>query len=246
LRNLVCPLRAFVRISLTIGLVCAVAAIAPSAFAQQRAVSKAKATANPASSGLINWSLGPIGAPVTVVEYGSLTCSHCAAFNNEILPTIKRRYIDTGQVRYILRPLPTPPFELSVAMHALTLCAGPSRYYPLVEAFFERQQEVFNAAMGETGPKGTIFAIAEDVGGLSYSAAETCLRDPARQAQVRANAEAGAAIGVLGTPTFFVNGTMLTVPVGQTLNETSLSNAIDAALRSRTNAPRPAPKVKIR
>jgi protein-disulfide isomerase len=201
--------------------VACLAALAGDSFAQTRP-----------AAGLQNWALGQPNARVTLLEYGSLTCGHCAEFNNDIMPTIKRLYIDTGRVRYVFRPLPTPPFDLAVAMHALTLCAGPSRYYPLVEAYFERQQEVFNAARGETGPKGTLFAIAEDHGGLSYAAAEACLRDPARQTQVRANAEAGAAVGVTSTPTIFVNDVLVTVPAGQHhLEIADVTRALDAALR---------------
>jgi protein-disulfide isomerase len=175
---------------------------------------------------------------VTLLEYGSLTCGHCARLNNEVMPEIKRRYVDTGRVRYIFRPSPTPPFDLSVAMHALTLCAGPSRYYPLVEAFYQRQRDIFQAAGGETGPKGTLFAIAEDFGGMGYAAAETCLRDPARQTQVRASAEAGIAAGVRGTPTLFVNGVLVPVRAGQTHYEVAdISQAIEAASRPRTAAP---------
>jgi protein-disulfide isomerase len=191
--------------------------------------------------------MGNAAAPVTLLEYGSLTCSHCAQFNNDILPAIKQRYIETGQVKYILRPLPTPPYDLAVGMHALALCAGPNRYYPLIEAYFERQREVFSAAGGETGPKGTIFAIAEDIGGLSYSASEACLRDPTRQAQIQASAEAGTAAGVTGTPTLFVNGVLVRLGVGQThLELANVTAALDAALRTPRPRPTPFPKVKKR
>ncbi len=182
--------------------------------------------------------MGPATASVTLLEYGSLTCSHCARFHNEVMPEIKRRYVTTGRIRYIFRPFPTPPFDLAVAMHALTLCAGPSRYYPLLEAFFERQQDVFVAAGGETGPKGTLLAIAEDFGGLNYHASEACLRDPARQTQVRASAEAGVAAGVTGTPTLFVNGVRVPIRAGQTQYEVAdVSQAIETAVRLRTTAP---------
>lgn len=191
-----------------------------------------------ATSGLINWSLGSPTAPVTVLEYASLTCGHCEAFHTNVLPAIKRRFINTGRIRYILRPLPTPPFELSVAMHALTMCAGPSRYYPLIDAFFQRQRDIFTAAGSETGPKGVIFAIAEDVGGLSYAASEACLSNPARQSQVRTNAESGVALGVRATPTVFVNNVLVTVPAGQTLTEERLAEAIMAAERSRATQPK--------
>jgi protein-disulfide isomerase len=159
------------------------------------------------------------------------------------MPEIKRRYVDTGRVRFVFRPMPTPPIDLSVAMHVLTLCAGPTRYYPLVQAYFERQQQVFQAAVGETGPKGTLFAIAEDFGGLNYAAAEACLRDPVRLGQVRASVDAGTRAGVAGTPTLFVNGVLINVRAGQAHYEVAdISNAIEAAARPRTAAPAKAKK----
>jgi protein-disulfide isomerase len=227
-------LRRFAALFIGVGLVCAVLGSATNSHAQVRVKVRQPTSANAMPQyGLINWFKGQSNAPVSIVEYGSLTCGACAAFNNSVMPAIKRRYIDTGLVRFTLRPLPTPPFDLSVAMHALAICAGPTRYYPLIDAYFLRQPDVMMAAMGETGPKGTILAIAEDFGGLSYSAGETCLRGSARQNQVRVNAQAGANLGVVSTPTLFINGTMLSVPAGQPLNEAFLGQAIDAALRAR-------------
>jgi protein-disulfide isomerase len=205
-----------------------------------------KTAATPQAS-FPNWAMGAATAPVTLIEYGSLTCGHCAEFNNDIMPTVKRLYIDTGCVRYILRPLPTPPFELSVALHALTLCAGPTRYYPLADAYFQRQREIFEAAGGETGPKGIIFAIAQDVGGLNYAASEACLRQPLRQQQVLASANAGAAAGVTGTPTLFVNGTLVPVPAGQHHHELAdVTRALDAALAAAARAPQGKAKAKAK
>jgi protein-disulfide isomerase len=181
--------------------------------------------AAPATPALVNWAIGRSDAPITLLEYGSLTCGHCAHFSNDILPVIKRRYIDPGRVRYVFRPFPTPPNDLSVAMHMLTLCAGPSRYYGLLDAFFARQQDVFAAATGETGPKGTLFAIAEDHGGLTYLQSETCLRDDVRQRQVIASAQAGVNASVRTTPTLFVNGVMVD---GHELAE--VTAALDRAL----------------
>lgn len=188
----------------------------------------------------VSWAIGRADAPVTMVEYGSLTCGHCAEFNNDVLPNLKRTYIDTGRARYVFRPFPTPPRDLSIAMHALTLCAGPSRYYSLVDAFFRNQAAIFAAAGGETGPKGTIFAIAEDHGGLTYAQAEACLRDTSRQTQIIASAQAGVTAGVRSTPTLFVNGTIVNGHSGA-----DATAAIEAALRAGGPA-RPSPKAKKR
>jgi protein-disulfide isomerase len=201
------------------------------AFAQRAPPAKS----NPTS--LVNWALGRNNAPVTLLEYGSLTCGHRARLSAEVMPTIKRRYVDTGAVRYIFRPFPTPPNNLSVALHALTLCAGPSRYYGLLEQFFARQADIFEAAGGETGPGGTIFAIAEDFGGLSFSQSEACLRDTNRQNQVIASAQAGADAGVTATPALFVNGVLLADNKIETLTA-ALDRALAAAPR------RPATKAK--
>jgi protein-disulfide isomerase len=220
----------------------AVMASAPSEAQRTKApapVAPAPVASTP-SPALLSWAMGRADAPVTVIEYGSLTCGHCAHFNADVLPILKRTYIDTGRVRYVFSPYPTPPHDLSVAMHMLTLCAGPSRYYGLVDAFFVRQRDVFAAAGGETGPKGTIFAIAEDYGGLNYSQAETCLRDAARQDQIMATARAGVAAGVRSTPTVFVNGTIVS---GHEWPE--VMAAIEASLRTRASA-RPSPKATKR
>jgi protein-disulfide isomerase len=186
-----------------------------------------------------NWALGQANARVTLLEYGSLTCGGCATFANSILPNIKRNYIDTGRIRYVFRASPTPPVDLSFAMHALTICAGPTRYYPLTEAFFDRQGDIFAAAGGETGPKGTIFAIAEDFGGLSFAASEACLREPTALAKVRASANMATAAGVASTPSFFINNVAVTAPPGQFVSEERLIAALDAALRA-TQQSRPA------
>jgi protein-disulfide isomerase len=213
-----------------LGLVCLVLNGMPSVSVAQSA----------AATGPVTWAMGRADAPVTLIEYGSLTCGHCAEFNNEVLPALKRTYIDTGRVRYVFRPFPTPPGDLSVAMHMLTLCAGPARYYGLVDAFFARQPQIFAAATGETGPKGTLFAIAEDFGGLTYSQAENCLRDSSRQTQVLASSNAGQAAGVRATPALFVNGTLVSGHESR-----DVTAAIDTALRARGLA-RPASKAKKR
>jgi protein-disulfide isomerase len=224
-----------IRAKLALAALCLGVVAAPAHSLAQRAA----APNSPAPAPLM-WAMGRADAPVTLIEYGSLTCGHCAHFNADVLPVIKRTYIDTGRVRYVFRPFPTPPNDLSLGMHVLTLCAGPARYYGLMDAFFNRQAEVFAAAGGETGPKGTIFAIAEDYGGLTYAQSESCLLDQSRQTQVLASAQAGMLAGVRMTPTLFVNGTIVN---GHAAPE--VTAAIEAALRTRGPA-RPAPKAKKR
>lgn len=194
----------------------------------------------------LTWAQGAPSARVTLVEYGSLTCGHCAAFNNDVKPALKRTYFDTGRVRFVFRPFPTPPNDLSVAMHVLTLCAGPSRYYTLVDNFFQRQAEIFEAAAGETGPRNILFAIAQDVGGLSSDQAENCLRDRAHLAQIRASYDDGFAAGVTSTPALFINGRRLVTDGNQPYTIANVSTALNAALATTTQPPKARPKAKKR
>ena len=82
-------------------------------------------------------ALGAENAPVTIIEYASMTCGACAEFHNKTYPTLKSKYIDTGKVRYILREFPLDPTAAGAFM--LARCAGKDKYFPLVEAFFSQQ-----------------------------------------------------------------------------------------------------------
>ena len=73
----------------------------------------------------IDMTLGSPKAKVTVIEYASLACSHCAHFNNEVFPEFKAKYIDTGKVRYVYREFYTPPVEVAAAGALIARCAGP-------------------------------------------------------------------------------------------------------------------------
>jgi hypothetical protein len=81
--------------------------------------------------------LGDEKAPVTVVEYASMTCGHCANFHKTVLPYIKEKYIDTGKVRMIMREFPLDP--LAAAAFMLARCAPEDKYFDMVSLFFEQQ-----------------------------------------------------------------------------------------------------------
>jgi len=82
--------------------------------------------------------LGDPDAPVTIIEYASLTCPHCATFHKEVLPDLKREYIDTGKVKLVFRDFPFDRFALSAAM--LARCSGPERYFGFLDLLFKQQQ----------------------------------------------------------------------------------------------------------
>lgn len=148
--------------------------------------------------------LGRANAPVTLIEYGSLTCSHCAAFAQDVFPTLKARFIDTGKVKYIFRTLPTPPHNLAVGLQVVADCAGPRRF-DLIEAFFTMQDEILAQAQNPRGALPTIMQIARYSAGLDENDARACLNDPQRAALVNANAQSASRLNISSTPSFIIN-----------------------------------------
>jgi protein-disulfide isomerase len=169
--------------------------------------------------------MGRPQAPVLVEEFASLTCSSCGRFANDVFPAFKARYIDTGKVRFVLRPVLTNPQNVAAAGFLLARCAGPEGYYDVVKAFFRRQKEMF-----ETGDARTALLEAAAEGGISGAAASACLADAAGQAALDADLETAVSRGVESTPTFYFNG--VKVKAGEmTLQE--IDAAYAAALKAR-------------
>jgi len=150
-------------------------------------------------------SLGKADAPYTIVEYASMTCPHCAQFHKLVLPELKTKYIDTGQARLILREFPLDGLAMAAIM--LARCAGPDRYYPMVDALFETQQTW--AAPGTDG-KEKLRLIAKQAG-FSNDKFDQCLADKELfEKIVETRKIAHEKFGVDSTPSFFVNGKRLT------------------------------------
>jgi protein-disulfide isomerase len=145
-------------------------------------------------------SLGNPKAPIRVYEYASLTCSHCAAFNQETFPSLKKDYIDTGKVYYTLRDFPFDP--IATAAYMLAHCAGPDRYFGFIDVLFSTQAQW--AFVQE--PMDALKSIAKQ-GGFSDEKFEACMKDEKIFDHVKSVAERGSKVfGVNSTPTFFVNG----------------------------------------
>jgi protein-disulfide isomerase len=151
---------------------------------------------------------GPLGdvaqgspdAKVTIVEYASLTCSHCAAFHKETYPTLKERYIDTGKVRYVLREFPLDP--LATAGFMLARCDGDSKYYPIVDMLFQQQR----AWAFTDKPLDALRQMMRQAG-FSQEKFDSCLRDQKLYDAVNTVKNRGMeAFKVDSTPTFFING----------------------------------------
>jgi protein-disulfide isomerase len=169
--------------------------------------------------------MGRPQAPVLVEEFASLTCSSCGRFANDVFPAFKARYIDTGKVRFVLRPVLTNPQNVAAAGFLLARCAGPEGYHDVIKTFFRRQKALF-----ETGDARAVLTEAAAAGGISGGAVNACLADAAGQAALDAELETATSRGVESTPTFFFNG--VKVKAGEmTIQE--IDAAYAAALRSR-------------
>jgi protein-disulfide isomerase len=147
-------------------------------------------------------AMGSETAPVTIVEYASMTCSHCADFATKTFPVLKERYIDTGKVRYILREFPLDPLAAGAAM--LARCIDKDKYYPLVETLFEQQRKWVVQK-----PLEPLFEIAKQAG-FTKESFDACLSNQKILNGLEATRKRGAEqFKVNSTPTFFVNGERL-------------------------------------
>jgi len=147
-------------------------------------------------------SLGNPDARVTVIEYGSASCTHCAHFNNDIFPAFKAKYVDTGRVRYVFREFLTEPVSVAAVSFLIARCAGKDKYFSVLDAVFHAQADIYKTGDADTALR----KIAKDAG-LSEAQTNACLSD---QAAIDAlNARVKGYIDndkITGTPTFFVDG----------------------------------------
>ena len=144
--------------------------------------------------------LGNKDAKVTIIEYASMTCSHCATFHEKTFPELKKKYIDTGKVRFILREFPLDP--LATAGFMLARCAGNDKYYPVVDLLFSQQK---NWAFSNK-PVEALLSLVKQAG-FSQESFEACLKNQQIYDAVNVVRDRAAQkFGVNSTPTFFING----------------------------------------
>ena len=144
-------------------------------------------------------ALGRLDAPVTVIKYASMTCPYCRQFHRKTFPQLKKRYIDTGKLRFILREFPIG-FQSGAATIALR-CVPEDKYFAVYGALMERQSEWISQAVR----REPIWNIVRKFG-LKRAAFDACYEDKALIANLNAVKERGRTLGVIGTPNFFVNG----------------------------------------
>ena len=146
-------------------------------------------------------ALGNADAPVTIVEYASMTCSHCASFHNTVLPVLKQKYIDTGKVRLIFREFPLD--ERAALASMMARCAGGDKALPLISMLFSKQDE-WAAAKTDFLPK--LFKFGQQVG-FTKQSFDQCRQNEKLIKDIIAIRDRGnTSFDVSQTPTFFING----------------------------------------
>lgn len=173
-------------------------------------------------SGIVDMAMGSADAPVTVIEYASFTCPHCATFHANVFDEIKENYVETGKVQFIHREVYFDRFGLWAGMVAR--CGGPERYFGITDVLYAEQSEW-------TG-NGSPAIVADNlrrigrVAGMSNEQVDACLQDgdkaQALVAWYQQNAEAD---GISSTPSFVINGENYS-----NMNYADFSNVLDGLL----------------
>jgi protein-disulfide isomerase len=150
-------------------------------------------------------ALGSDKAPVTIIEYASMTCPHCAHFSETTFPELKKRYIDTGKVRFIFREFPFDP--VAAAGFMLARCAGKDRYMAVVETLFAKQGEW---ALDKGHARAPLENIAKQLGFTDETFTQCLTNQKVLDGIEDVRNRAVQKLGVNSTPTFFINGKKLT------------------------------------
>ncbi|HEU0084772.1 MAG TPA: DsbA family protein [Bradyrhizobium sp.] len=155
---------------------------------------------------LPDMALGPKDAPVTITEYASMTCPHCAAFNEKVFPQIKSEYIDSSKIRYVFREFPLDIKAAAGSMLARCIARDDAgKYFAVIDMLFRQQNDWVLKNTTET-----LTRIGKQAG-LSQQAVEDCLKDQALLDKIAADQKyASDVLKVNSTPTFFINGEKIT------------------------------------
>lgn len=178
----------------------ALAGLSPLRLISEAFAQSAADVAKPVS--LPDMALGPQDAAVTVTEFASMTCPHCAAFNEQVFPKIKSEYIDTGKVRYIFREFPLDIKAAAGSMLSRCIANGDGpKYFAVTDMLFRSQNDWV--------PKNTTETLTRigKQAGMSAQQVEACLKDQALLDKIAADQKyASEVLKVDSTPTFFING----------------------------------------
>jgi len=155
-----------------------------------------------AAPDVIEMSIGSEDAPITVIEYASFTCPHCATFHENVYPQLVENYVDTGDVRFVLREVYFDRYGLWAGMVAR--CGGPLRYFGISEMIMEEQREWVQGEPAEVAANLRRLGLRA---GLSNEALDACLTDnDTAQAMVTLSTAQAEADDISGTPSLVING----------------------------------------
>ena len=167
-------------------------------------------------------TLGNANAKVTVIEYASATCSHCARWNADVYPAFKAKYVDTGKVNYVYREILTAPAEVAAASFLMARCAGKDKYFQVVDSVYRSQEEMFT-----TGQFREVLVRIAQSAGMDEAKFNACVSDEKALKAINSRVEKySKEQSIQGTPTFVVNGKKVGGPEG---GEVSLAQ-LDAAI----------------
>ena len=153
---------------------------------------------------LPDMALGLAKAPVAIVEYASMSCPHCAGFEQNVFPMLKSKYIDTGKVRFVFREFPLDVKAVAASMLARCIAGDDAgKYFGAVEALFKAQDQLMEHTTD------ILKQIGKQLAGMREAAVETCVRDQMLDKLKADQKYAFETLKVDATPTFFVNGEKL-------------------------------------
>ncbi|MDG2530472.1 DsbA family protein [Caulobacter endophyticus] len=156
-------------------------------------------------------SLGDPNAKVTVIEYASASCVHCAKWNEEVFPAFKSKYIDTGKVRYVYREFLTAPPQVAAASFLLARCAGKDKYFSVLDSVYRSQEEMFT-----TGQYRDVLLRIGQSAGLNEQQFDACVSDEKALKALNDRIERySKETDIKGTPTFVINGKKLNEEGGE-------------------------------
>jgi protein-disulfide isomerase len=206
------------------------AAVAQAPAAAPPAPAEAKPSGPPIDPNPPMWEgpeyvMGNPKAKVTLIEYASASCPHCARFDVMEFPGLKAKYIDTGKVRYVFREFLTPPEELAAFGFLLARCAGEAKYWTVIDQFFHAQNEM--RATGDV--KGVVLRIAKTVG-LTEPQVEACIDSKPALEALNARMQTALDAKINSTPTLLINGVEFEPPLGKEPDVATLSAALDPLL----------------
>ncbi|MBU3655581.1 MAG: DsbA family protein [Alphaproteobacteria bacterium] len=228
-------------LGLMLGLILALglAMATPSLAEEKQAASSPTATkgGDPKALDDLDRPIGAANAPLTVFEYSSLTCSHCAAFHKDILPKIKAAYIDTGKVRWVVRDYPLDGVALRAAVAAR--CADPAQFFTLIDLLYHEQAKW----AGDRDPQTAVMRYAR-LSGLNDDKLKTCNQGDRITNQILAKRQvADTNFKIQSTPSFVVGNEMVIGARDYATFEAAINKALAAvaAPAPAPTAPKPAP-----